>query len=183
MKTKHCPKCNKDLEATSENFQKNRTMKDGFEYWCKDCKSKSHRELSQRRAAEGLCHCGRPKKNDYKTCEICQARVAAWMLAHPQEKHDGQKAWRENIKKQVFDHYGRICRCCGETIEQFLTIDHINGNGRQHIKEAGMPLYHWIVKHSFPEDLRTLCWNCNCGRRINGGICPHETERAKIEES
>jgi hypothetical protein len=27
----------------------------------------------------------------------------------------------------------------------------------------------------FPNDvLRLLCFNCNCGRAKNGGICPHE---------
>lgn len=32
----------------------------------------------------------------------------------------------------------------------------------------------WLARHKYPEGFQLLCWNCNCGRAINGGICPHE---------
>ena len=27
-----------------------------------------------------------------------------------------------------------------------------------------------------PDTIQILCFNCNCGRARNGGICPHETD-------
>lgn len=81
----------------------------------------------------------------------------------------------EMYKSQVFDHYGRVCLCCGESNGKFLTIDHINNDGKTHRKQPGatnMPA--WLVRNGFPENLvQVLCWNCNLGKRVNGGVCPH----------
>ena len=87
---------------------------------------------------------------------------------------------RDDYRKLVFDHYGWSCSCCGESHPDFLTLDHVNGGGRKHRAEVGNGrlMYRWIVKHGFPSDFRTLCFNCNCGRERTGGICPHEKERA-----
>jgi hypothetical protein len=26
-----------------------------------------------------------------------------------------------------------------------------------------------------------MCWNCNCGRRLNDGICPHQLQKQPSE--
>jgi hypothetical protein len=31
----------------------------------------------------------------------------------------------------------------------------------------------WLRKHNYPEGFQVLCHNCNMGRQINGGVCPH----------
>lgn len=80
-------------------------------------------------------------------------------------------------RAKVFAGYGGKCVCCGEATQQFLTVDHINGGGSQHRRKAklnGSRFYAWIIKNNFPADLRLLCYNCNCGRHMNGGVCPHE---------
>ncbi len=80
-------------------------------------------------------------------------------------------------KLQVFEHYGMQCSCCGESVYEFLTIDHMNNDGAKHRKaigEGGSAIYHWLVKNDFPEGFQILCYNCNCGKRINSGICPHQ---------
>lgn len=91
-------------------------------------------------------------------------------------------ASRKQAKIDVFDYYGRVCVCCGETIPKFLTIDHINNDGAEHRREifgvnkggAGLNFYLWLKRHGFPEGFQTLCMNCNFGRRMNNGICPHK---------
>lgn len=86
-------------------------------------------------------------------------------------------------KKTVFDHYGRICVCCGESIQGFLTIDHMNNDGhilrrKGSYSRSGSAFYFWLARQiregKAPSDLRTQCYNCNCGRHKNGGRCPHE---------
>jgi hypothetical protein len=52
-------------------------------------------------------------------------------------------------------------------------------NGAQHRKEIGgrtRDLRLWLKRHNFPPGFRILCFNCNSGRHLNGGICPHLTK-------
>jgi len=109
------------------------------------------------------------------------------------KKSEVDKKWRENnyelslkrnreccknydikCKKLVFEHYGKKCSCCGEKEMMFLTIDHINGGGEKHRKKIGRKIYRWLVINNFPDGFKTLCFNCNWGKHINGGICPHK---------
>ena len=83
---------------------------------------------------------------------------------------------RDFIRKTVFDHYGNKCVCCGETIEVFLTVDHIYNGGAEHRKEvgSGIRLYKWLIDNDFPDGFQLLCRNCNWGKHVNNGICPHK---------
>lgn len=77
----------------------------------------------------------------------------------------------------VFAAYGGyVCACCGEKEPTFLTIDHVNGGGNKHIKKIGGAgkLYPWLIRHGFPAGFQVLCFNCNHGKHLNGGICPHK---------
>jgi hypothetical protein len=76
---------------------------------------------------------------------------------------------------------GFRCACCGETEKTFLTLDHIGNDGASWRKRilggrlrAGYATYAWIYKNGFPEGFQVLCMNCNFGKRMNGGICPHQ---------
>jgi hypothetical protein len=105
--------------------------------------------------------------------------MAEWRRAHPGSQEVWNRKYYDKIKKMVFDHYGWVCRCCGETEEAFLTIDHINNDGAQHSKrhnpDRNRRSYKWYVKEGFPSDLQTLCWNCNSAKR-KYGECPHKTQ-------
>src|SRR5579872_116651 len=78
------------------------------------------------------------------------------------------------IRLRVLEHYGKYCECCGEDQIEFLAVDHINGfpEGK---KRTGARLWRWLIKNLFPKGFRTLCCNCNFGRYVNGGECPHQT--------
>ena len=79
------------------------------------------------------------------------------------------------------------CICCKEADERFLTIDHKNDDGAAHKRKLGLPksngrpFYQVLKNAGYPKNapLQIACYNCNCGRRINGGVCPH-TERNDI---
>lgn len=90
------------------------------------------------------------------------------------------KIYTQKIKNEVLSHYSSndipICACCGEKELLFLTLDHINGNGSQERKKVGggWSLYLFLRKNNYPNGYQVLCWNCNSGRALNGGICPHK---------
>lgn len=73
------------------------------------------------------------------------------------------------IKKLVFEYYSNghpKCECCGIEYEEFLCLDHINGNGNTHRRrytngKGGYSTYNWIIKNSFPSGFRLLCFRCN----------------------
>lgn len=78
----------------------------------------------------------------------------------------------------VYNHYGNKCSCCGEDNIYFLTIDHVNNDGQKDrlksgFKRKGNSLYIKIIKENFPNTYQLLCWNCNCSKGMNKGICGH----------
>lgn len=75
--------------------------------------------------------------------------------------------------KQVFDHYGRECTCCGCGIPKLLTIEYMRSKGveNQNIIDQSK-LYKYLVTENFPAAYETLCINCNYGKG-KGTACPH----------
>lgn len=105
-------------------------------------------------------------------------KSSQWTPERRKRANENAKRYTEERRDIVLGHYGRECACCGEQNELFLTIDHINNDGAKMRKEHGvsLTLYRWLIKNGFPEGFRTLCYNCNCGRARNGGVCPHEEQ-------
>ena len=81
-----------------------------------------------------------------------------------------------DLKIRIMKEYGGKCVCCGEQNIYFLTIDHTYNDGNEHRKEVdGSVLYRWLEKNGYPKDrFQILCWNCNNGKRLNNGVCPHK---------
>lgn len=110
-----------------------------------------------------------------------------WNCNHLKEYHrvksspaTAKAAYRHNYKKKlatdVFSAYGSRCSCCGLDDQRLLTVDHINGGGKQHLKALKAnpaKFYCWLRTNKYPEGFRILCRNCNSGRSVNGGCCPH----------
>lgn len=128
---------------------------------------RKHRAKSRLAGLCGLCEKqpARPGKQSCLKCIKIQTRYV--------------RNARYNARATILSYYGRACACCGETIEKFLTIDHINNDGSiQRSKFASEHCYYANVAKLIklgkaPTDLRILCCNCNMGRARNGGICPH----------
>jgi len=95
-----------------------------------------------------------------------------------QKKKYLEKAW-----EKVFEVYGRICACCGESNPGFLTIHHILNNGpidrtSMGITNNGTPP-NYLKKIALQHNNRkyeVLCWNCHFGMHHNDGVCPHKAQ-------
>lgn len=110
-------------------------------------------------------------------CGRCVAKAkydSAPELIRAQARASGRRQ-RTKLRGQVVDAYGGKCACpkCPETNPAFLTLEHINGDGKAHRKKVGSHTYADLRRRGFPQDGYTLlCWNCNAGSRFTG-ICPH----------
>ena len=92
-----------------------------------------------------------------------------------------QREYYAKLRSDLFEGYGSLCACCGETEKMFLEIDHVRGGGKKHYK-AKTPngVYRQIINEGFPEDYQLLCANCNRGCQRNGGTCPHQVESHQV---
>jgi hypothetical protein len=131
-----------------------------------------NRERYLRYRRQGLCaSCGKSEPAQARSlCPTCAAR---------QVGHARKAA--EKLRQQVFAAYGGArCACCGEAERLFLCIDHREGGGYRHRKEIGAGrFYRWLRLKAFPPGYQVLCHNCNMGKMLNGGICPHLTKRSE----
>lgn len=132
------------------------------------------------------------KKNKIPTryinsrCKKCASKASCdWGKDNHERVSLKYKNDREERLSQIRNAYGNKCNCCGEDNPLFLTIDHINNDGykirpRNKNGNYSAPFsgqyYIQIIKANFPKDLQLLCWNCNCGKHRNKGICPHKQQ-------
>jgi hypothetical protein len=90
--------------------------------------------------------------------------------------------YRRMIKQKCLDAYGGRCACCGESLFEFLAIDHIGGGGNEHRRliglRAGYGFHRWLIKNNFPNGFRVLCHNCNMSMGAYG-YCPHSINEVR----
>lgn len=103
-----------------------------------------------------------------------------WRKRNPERSRAIHKRWREKVRRQALVHYGGdppACACCGEKVYEFLTIDHVDGNGAQERRRqghrGGIQQYSWLRREGYPPGYQVLCWNCNCAVGLYGS-CPHQ---------
>lgn len=157
---KTCKNCL--IEKDIESFTKNRTQKDGFEKLCKVCRAYKKKSIYHSNPEERKKYIDRNK---------------IWM------KNNRPKInlWRKNkvssLRFEILKSYGDKCSCCGESEKRFLTIDHINGGGKEHrakFNNTAYAVYKDIINGKFDKNLyRILCMNCNFAIRF-GDKCPHK---------
>ena len=170
--------------------------------FCTDC----HNELTQTNWFPSLRE---QRRRLCKDCS--RTRNRHWRLSHPHETHQqsrrhyakhrekmllAKKLWdaknRPKIslrdkkkhlerRRDVIQAYGGKCSCCDDMHQEFLTIDHINGDGKTHRQQlksrAQAHLYRYLQKENYPKDgFRLLCYNCNMAR-AHYGYCPHKPEQ------
>lgn len=106
------------------------------------------------RKERGVCvECASPDRPVIRQnrCEVCARRAS---------KKQGLRV--RKARNRVFDHYGRACRMCGNTNPLHLVIDHTNNDGADRRRNASARItYESIIDEGFPDDLQTLCANCN----------------------
>ena len=97
-----------------------------------------------------------------------------WYEENAEETRARVRNRAAELKAQVFSHYGLACACCGTRDD--LSIDHVNGDGRQHREElfgrqaGSSQFYYWLVQQGFPSGYQVLCRPCNASKRT-GKYC------------
>src|SRR5579863_513503 len=124
--------------------------------------------VSRQSAVKRRCgKCGRNRKisefGKHHWCCHCRINYrAAYKDTHG--KTHSQLS-NQRLRYETLVHYSSdppSCSCCGEPYFEFLTIDHINGGGRQHRMLLGyVKLDVWLRANNYPPGYRVLCMNCN----------------------
>jgi hypothetical protein len=111
-------------------------------------------------------------------CKLCGEEKDEKQFPHENGRIRRYICWSCRSKREVaqrklelLSEFGWKCQCCGETMPQFLTLDHIVG------RENNKPnMYQWLQakKEGFPKDkYQLLCMNCNFAKG-HWGVCPHQ---------
>jgi hypothetical protein len=167
---KRCPKCGEVKPLTE--FNRNRTTRDGLTHWCKECLRETSRRYREANP-EAVRKAARESMRRAREADPEKFRQADRQryTAQPERQFAASRRWRERVHAAVFDHYGRACACCGTT--ENLSIDHVNGDGKQHREELGPDtgrIYRWLIKNGFPDGFQVLCIPCNSSKNT-GPAC------------
>src|SRR3990167_330918 len=189
MKT--CPRCKETKEDTA--FYRNPTT-GGLHAYCYPCKRAWERE---RRQAHKEQYNARQRKWRKENWDKAKASQYKWRKANPEAWKANYNRWasnnrieweaerRKKLRESVFAAYGGyVCSCCCEDEPMFMTIDHIANDGNEHrrklkslIGNGGTAFFDWLKRNKFPSGYQVLCRNCNWGKHVNGGVCPHRESR------
>jgi hypothetical protein len=165
------------------------TGKDGRAWKCPECKLAYQREYAANRKAQMAEYSANYRARldgEYRAYSANRRRVLMAemtpeeLAAFRQAESDKSKRLADKLKDEVFQAYGGWkCACCGETGKHYLTIDHMENNGselrRKGVHGHSTQFYRWLKKSGFPPEFQVLCMNCNFGKRMNNGVCPHQT--------
>ena len=111
-------------------------------------------------------------------CRNCTKTVVDGGIHSDYHRETSRIRGRKNSKKAIvklknecLENYGKECKCCGERLVPFLTIDHEEGNGNIQRKKlfgyniSGIHMYRWLKKNGFSKGFQILCMNCNWSTR------------------
>lgn len=187
--SKKCRKC--DEFKPLEQFYKCRSRevsKDGHHRLCKSCQNAQYRKWrdTNRAHANALA-----RKYASRQPEKRKPKQREYYLKNREERLLKAAKYSRNLRMAAMDAYGgKFCACCGEQQLLFLTIDHKLNDGNQHRREisgknvggGGTVFYRWLRNKGYPDGFQVLCMNCNFGKRMNHGVCPHLPSGIEIEE-
>lgn len=129
---------------------------------CRNVMIAAKKDLRDQRRKNKLCvECGQP----------------AGGLLHCAKCLEAAQSRRQSLRLTVFESYGGpMCKCCGETIREFLAVDHIDGQGAMHRRTIQGDIYNWLKRNNYPAGFQVLCANCNAAKGANKK-CPHQLLR------
>ncbi len=111
-----------------------------------------------------------------KMSELQSARY--W--TQPERYREYAKKDRQKLRAEFLEAYGKICACCGENEEAFLTLEHVKRDGASHRKKYrdSSSVLRDLRRRGWPkEDYEILCFNCNRAS-WELGVCPHRRKSA-----
>lgn len=129
----------------------------GVERRCVDCRRSQRRERYRANPGQEL------------------AKADEWARANRERINAAAAARRVEALRRYSRTPEPSCACCGEETLAFLTFEHVDGGGTQHRRRTGGGGFiSWLRTNGYPPGFEVLCMNCNHGRRVNGGRCPHD---------
>ena len=150
--------CKKDQLRILENFFPSKWT-DGFTAYCRKCDLIRNKKYVKKHKKEVAKYKDGWAKDNSEKCKKAAKKYKNWM------------------KLEVFQHYSNsktpYCKCCKINIFDFMTIDHINGDGAKHRKTStlrGLTLYRYLYKQKYPKGYQILCYNCNSSKKT-GTTC------------
>jgi len=198
---KRCGRC-LETKPVSQFFRSSQSG-DGYHWICRNCdnagrRQRRHGKSSAIPATLGILKycsgCNLFREAKYfpsrkgklePLCRPCKVKVRA----HYYREHKTaicskmrRKSWQARL--EMIAAYGGQCQCCGESVPEFLTIDHINGGGKKHRRRmAGTwGVIRELKRLGWPKvGYRLLCWNCNCAIGAFG-VCPHQRPEMFVAE-
>lgn len=198
---------------------------------CTDCNEKENtrsKEKTERARRFKRCiACGKEPEPGRKKCTECLAKFVAGHAKWRENKKSKKQCYfcgkdndrfpkvycsvcagkgrlkRLRDKMDAFNAYGGpICKCCGESILEFLSIDHVNNDGAEHRRQVsrdgegyhkrskgwskkwlgrGVAIYAWLKRNNYPEGFQVLCMNCNFAKG-KFGYCPHKVTAVSLRD-
>lgn len=144
---------------------------------CKTCNAKNKKKWAQKNKEKTRSYA---LKHYYKNHEHKIEYSKKYRETHREEMNLRIKDKHSSMREETLMAYGNICNCCKETNTRFLTIDHVNNDGYKHRAElksrSTAHIHRLIKKEGYPLDkYQILCYNCNMGKALNNGVCPHKT--------
>ena len=97
---------------------------------------------------------------------------------------DGKKAYYD-VMKVYSKRKGfsvPTCFCCGNSDWKFLVFDHIKERQKEHKGLGGVGIAAKLKNDKYPKGIQILCHNCNTGKEIFGGKCPHHLSKKGQEK-
>jgi hypothetical protein len=153
--------------------------------------------------AERTCpHCNQTKDESMfcalprRQCKACRKKADANHYANNREnllkyqrdysqrtkprRNEISRKINARLRSQVLQGYGGSCACCGESIQEFLSLDHVFGDGAMDRRMVGTggQVYRKVIREGFPDTYQLLCFNCNWAKHRGG--CPHGNPAGQI---
>jgi hypothetical protein len=185
---KVCKKAARDARGSSYRSREKARLRASYE------KRKDEQQRRREERRRGNLEAFAERQRQYRAkltperLEAGRARARDWYEQNRPRALNRAKARRDALRAELIAAYGGKCECCGERQPLFLTIDHVNNDGAAHrrfLREENRTTPSELVirdlkARGWPKDVRLLCYNCNCGRARNGGVCPHQVASSAI---
>lgn len=181
METKICTKCHKELPISDFYVRKDASNSPYYSA-CKKCilereklnpnKKEWHKKYYQENKEYFLSKARESYNNNL-------GHVKEYKREYGKKHKDKLLAYHRELGKRqrskFLEMYGNKCSCCGEILQEFLTIEHIQGQIgiKRSKKNTGQWAYAKAIKEYRPDLYEILCWNCNCSKG-RYGYCPHK---------
>jgi hypothetical protein len=171
--TKVCTKCK--IEKPLSDFSPRNDSPLGVSSHCYGCKRKQYHtnkhKYNKRKRTNYSNFTEEQKQSQRDATKRYRAENKEYLKTKSKEDH-------HRIKEEVIFKYGGKCECCKEERLEFLSIDHIKGNGAEERKKIGTKqIYKKLLKSEMlTDEYRVLCFNCNLSLGFFG-YCPHDKEK------